>query len=75
MKKKIWVFRIDDLLQKRRNSSANALELPLFCINPSISCPILCLLLVDVMSRAINQYGSYLFTGMHAAIVALQAVS
>ena len=30
------IYDIDRLVQERRNSSANALELRLFCINPSI---------------------------------------
>ena len=37
LSKSFEIVYIDDLMQERRNSIANALELRLLCINPSIS--------------------------------------
>ena len=38
----MWLNHIDRLMQKRRNSIANTLELRLSCIKPSIWCENFC---------------------------------
>ena len=52
----VWVLHIDGLIQKRRNSIANALEIRLFCNKLSISLQLICIGYEDPNTIHSNDY-------------------